>query len=129
MIEPGDVIEFRNRSAGKRKFHVCVCIGKVDGIYKFLMINSKSGFKSDVVFQDGVINGLPTSPTGKTVVSLSQIHRIKSEKFPIWQPKAISVIPKHVVIEIRKHALEMKSLTKSDREWLISKLDDILRCR
>lgn len=118
MPDPGDIVEFYSRIAGKRKYHICLCIGDKDGVYKFLMINSKSGFKSDVIFLDGEIPGLPKSPTGESVISLSQIARIKSEKLALWQPAVVGKIPTKVINALQETLLDMPTLTKEDKDWL-----------
>lgn len=118
MPNVGDIVEFYSPIAAKRKYHLCLCVGEVDGIYKFLMINSKSGFKSDVVFRDGEIPGLPSSPTGESVISLSQIARIKVDKLKIWQPKVIGKIPNKVISGLQDEVATMPSLTKVEKEWL-----------
>lgn len=126
MPESGDIVEFYSRIAGKRKFHLCLCIGEIDGIYKFLMINSKSGFKSDVVFNDGEIPGLPSSATGESVISLSQIARVKVDKLNIWQPKVIGKIPNQIIVNLQEAIVDMPTLTKTDKDWLANVLLELL---
>lgn len=123
MIESGDIIKFYSKVAGKHKFHLCLCVGDDDGVYKFLMINSEDGFKSDVVFKDGEIPGLPESRTGLSVVSLSAIARVKVKKMDLWQPTFVAKMPKSILIRIRNEVAGMASLTRPEKQLLTKLLD------
>lgn len=90
------------------------------------MINSKSGFKSDVVFNDGEIPGLPPSATGESVISLSQIARVKVDKLNIWQPKVIGKIPNQIIVNLQEAIVDMPTLTKTDKDWLANVLLELL---
>jgi len=126
LFNSGDIVKFYSKVAGKPKFHLCLCVGKQDGIYKFLMINSKAGYKSDIVFKDGDIPGLPASKTGVSVVSLSTICRVKVEKMHLWQPSFVDKMPKNILLHIKGEVPNMASLTKSEKELLFQLIDGLI---
>jgi len=112
--------------AGKPKFHLCLCIGETDGIYKFLMINSAAGYKSDVIFADGEIPGLPKSKGGISVISLSTISRVKAEKMKLWKPTRVDAMPALVINRLISEIPGMDSLTGPEKRQLLEFLEKTL---
>ena len=78
------------------------------------------------MFYDGDIPGLPTSPTGVSVVSLSQIARVKTDKLAIWQPDVIGRMPEDIVVSLLKAVENMPTLTKNERTWLSEALSILI---
>lgn len=126
MFDSGDIVKFYNRTAGKTKFHLCLCVGEEDGIYKFLMINSEDGFRSDIVFSDGEIPGLPQSRTGLSVISMSTISRVKVEKMMLWNPSFVAKMPVNILTKLRDEVVEMASLTRPEKTLLLNLLNNLI---
>ncbi len=75
MFEAGDVVRFFSPTAGKTKYHLCLCVNQ-SGKNCFLFLNSRTGYRGDYVLDDGAVPGLPRSQTGNTVVSFSQVIKM-----------------------------------------------------
>lgn len=114
MFIPGDVVRFHSPTAGKMKFHLCVRAAD-DLPCRFLFINSGSGFKGDVVLEDGTIPGLPPSPTGESVVSFSQVVRMGVDRLRLFRAEKIGEIDAHLAGELLAFASGTKVLAQPDR--------------
>ena len=119
MFNPGDVVRFHSPTAGKEKFHLCLCVSTTNGKYYFLHLNSGSGFAGDCVFDDGTIPGLPISPTGKTVVSFSQVVRMSPEKLNLFGAIKKGEINRAVAEKLASFSKECRALTDIDKPIVV----------
>lgn len=123
MYEAGDIIRLYSTIAGKEKFHLCLGRTENETIFAFLFLNSGSGYKGDCVLDDGQIPGLPKSPTGKSVVSFSQIIRVKEEKLGVLGATKIGAIDAHLAGELAAFAKGVRSLTRQEQAFVVSALE------
>lgn len=125
MFEAGDVVRFHSTLAGKEKFHLCLGQTENETVFAFLFLNSRPGYKGDCVLDDGEIAGLPKSPTGKSVVSFSQIIRVKEDKFSVLGATKTGEIDAHLAGELAAFAKVVKSLTRQERALVVSALESL----
>jgi hypothetical protein len=125
MYEAGDIVRLYSTIAGKEKFHLCLGRTENETIFAFLFLNSSSGYKGDCVLDDGQISGLPKSPTGKSVVSFSQIIRIKEEKLVVLSATKIGAIDAHLAGELAAFAKEVRALTRQEQVFVASALESL----
>ncbi|MCA0961036.1 hypothetical protein [Salipiger bermudensis] len=125
MYEAGDIIRLYSTIAGKEKFHICLGRTENETVFAFLFLNSGSGYKGDCVLDDGEIPGLPKSPTGKSVVSFSQIIRIKEEKLGVLGATKTGTIDAHLAGELAAFAKEVRSLTRQEQAFVVSALESL----
>lgn len=115
LLSQGDIVAYDNPQAGKLKYHLCLspCEGEIAAC--FLFINSGNRiYRDERVFDDGVFEGLPKSPTGKTVVSMTTIVRANQSQLNLFRARVICVCPQDVAKTLRTFSDTVRSLTKSD---------------
>lgn len=125
MYEAGDVIRFYSTIAGKEKFHLCLGRTENETIFAFLFLNSGSGYKGDCVLDDGQVPGLPKSPTGKSVVSFSQIIRVKEQKLGVLRATKTGAIDAQLAGELAAFAKGVRSLTRQEQAFVVSALESL----
>jgi len=96
MFNVGDIVVMYAPTAGKKKYHLCVCEVNEHGVEFFLFINSGSGYAADFVVNDGSIDCLPESPTGNTVVSCSVVIRANQKQLAVYRAKKIGTLSKKI---------------------------------
>lgn len=122
MFSAGDVVRFYSTTASKPKFHLCLGEGVEGPKFAFLFLNSGSGFRGDCVLTDGVIPGLPPSPTGETVVSFSQIVRIGEEKLTKFGATKTGSIDGMAAATLAAFADTTLVLNRSERTFVVAAL-------
>lgn len=127
MFLPGDVVRFFAPSAGKNKYHICVCSAIDDDLAYFIFINSNPGYEGELVYNDGVIDGLPPSKTGKTVISLGLVSRMTSKQLKIFRAEKVSTLSAAIAEEVISTADSSPVLTPRDRARLIDGLQAFVR--
>lgn len=125
MYEVGDIIRFHSTIAGKEKFHICLGRTEHEAIFVFLFLNSGSGYKGDCVLDDGQIPGLPKSPTGKSVVSFSQLVRVKEDKLTVLGATKTGAIDANLAGELAAFAKGVRSLTRQEQVFVTSALESL----
>ena len=125
MYEAGDIVRFYSATAGKEKFHLCLGKTENETIFAFLFLNSGSGYRGDCVLEDGRVPGLPKSPTGNTVVSFSQIIRVKEDKLKLWGATKTGAVDGHLAGELSAFADNVRSLTRKEKEFVVSALESL----
>lgn len=125
MFEAGDVVRFHSPTAGKEKFHLC--LGKDDNgpLLAFLFLNSKPGFRGDCIMEDGQIPGLPTSPTGLTVVSFSAVVRMGNRRLETFGAVKTGTIDGHAAGEIAAFAEKTGVLTSAEKKLVVLALKSL----
>lgn len=126
MFDIGDVVRFHSAIAGKEKFHLCV--GRTEQvavtILVFLFINSEA-YRGDYVFDDGEIPGLPKSRTGSTVLSFSQLVRVREEKLSLYGAKKTGAIDARLAGDLATFAKTAKALTEQEKAFVVSALESL----
>ena len=125
MFQPGDVVRFLSPSAGKTKYHLCVCSSVDDGRYQFLFINSKPGYPDELVYDDGVIGSLPKSATGKTVISFGMLVRMSEKQLSLFRAAKISEISLEIATDVISFADSAATLTRREQQMIIDGLSTI----
>ena len=120
MFAVGDIVEMFAPSASKTKYHLCVCCSDENGVDKFLFINSGVGYEGDFVLVDGQIHGLPTSKSGKSVISCSFVDRCNQRQLLLFKAKKISELDKVIAKSLAEFITNTKSLTKKDKLPLVN---------
>jgi len=119
---PGDIIEFFSATSGYPKYHLCVlsCSNEIAGI--FLYLNSRAGFDSDYVLDDSEIPCLPTSLTGKTIVSFSQPLRRTRHQLQLFEARKRGVLSPPVARKLEVFAKSVPTLTNRERTIVLDAL-------
>ena len=125
MFEVGDVVRFHSPTASKEKFHLCLGLEKGRPVFVFLFLNSTSGFKGEYILEDGVIPGLPKSPTGQTVESFTNLTRMGHDRLGIFGAAKTGEIDGHLAGELVAFARDLKVLTRSDRTFVVAALESL----
>jgi hypothetical protein len=125
MFDVGDVVRFHSPTAGKENYHLCLGLDNSTPLFVFLFLNSKAGFKGEYILEDGVIPGLPKSPTDQTVVSFSNLTRIGEERLNKFGAIKTGKIDGHLAGELVTFVRELKVLTRSDRNLVMSALESM----
>lgn len=122
MFDVGDVVRFHSPTASKEKFHLCLGLEQGRPVFVFLFLNSAPGFKGEYILEDGVIPGLPKSPTNQTVVSFTNLTRMGQDRLRIFGATKTGQIDGHLAGELVAFASELKVLTRSDRTFVVAAL-------
>lgn len=125
MFDAGDVVRFHSPQAGKEKFHLCLGRTENSAVFAFLFLNSRSGFRGDCILEDGRIAGLPKSATGETVVSFSQVVRMRMDKLQLFGAVKTGAIDSNLAGELAAFAKGVKSLNKNEKILVISSLESL----
>lgn len=123
MFKVGDVIEMFAPTASKKKYHLCVCGVSDKGVQKFLFINSGTGYEADLCLSDGAISGLPTSPTGATIISCSLLLRYTEEQLKKFKASKIGSIDAKVASQLSEFIVSSRALVKVEREAVAEEMD------
>ncbi|MCB1528245.1 MAG: hypothetical protein KDJ45_11140 [Hyphomicrobiaceae bacterium] len=126
MFDVGDIVQIYAPTAGKNKYHLCVCCANVDGVEKFLFINSGSGYKADFVVKDGEIDGLPKSPTGDSIISCSIVVRHNQQQLKLYKAKKLSVIKTTTAKKLILFISESNALPLRQREEIKLSLEKLV---
>ena len=118
MFSAGDIVRFHSTTASKEKFHLCLGEGVEGPKFAFLYLNSGSGFRGDCSFADGIVLGLPTSATGQTIVSFSQIVRIGEVNLKKYGATKTGQIDASIAATLADFARGTLVLTRAEREFV-----------
>lgn len=125
MFEAGEVVRFYSPTAGKEKFHLCLGTRGELPVFAFLHLNSGAGFRGDYVLDDGAIPGLPTSPTGKTIVSFSIVVQMTTEKLTKFGAVKTGTIDPHLAGELAGFAKSLTVLSRPDQAFVVAALEKL----
>lgn len=124
MFNVGDVVEIFAPTAGKKKYHLCVCCANDAGVVQFFFINSGDGYEADFVLADGQIGDLPESPTGKSVISCSIIVRYTPNQMTLYKAKKIGTIEAGIASDLADFISTSRALPKKDRAGIATALGE-----
>lgn len=126
MFDVGDIVQIYAPTAGKDKYHLCVCCANEDGVEKFLFINSGGGYDADFVMKDGEIDGLPESPTGDSVISCSMVVRHNQQQLKLYKAKKLAVIKTATAKKLISFISQSNALPSKQREEIESSLTKLV---
>lgn len=122
MFEVGEIVEIFAPTAGKKKYHLCVCSANEHGVQGFLFINSGQGYDADFVLDDAQISCLPLSPTGNSVISCSLIVKYTSHQLGVYRARKLGSLDRSIALLLATFIETTRALPKSDRETLAANL-------
>jgi hypothetical protein len=125
MFDVGDVVRFHSPTAGKEKFHLCLGVSQGSPLLVFLFLNSSYGFKGEYVVEDGVVPGLPRSPTNQTIISFTNLTRMGEDRLAKFGATKTGRIDGHLAGELIAFVKELKVLTKQERIFVITALETL----
>lgn len=125
MFEAGDVVWFNSPTAGKGKFHLCLGNDANGPLFAFLHINTNSGFRGDLILQDGQIPGLPQSKSGQSVVSFSTIVRMGEERLALFGAVKRGQIDGQLAGDLRAFASGTPVLNKEEKLLVVTALSTL----
>ena len=114
MFEVGDIVEIFSPIASKKKYHLCVCGLSEVGIRQFFFLNSGDGYEAEFILEDGAIEGLPISPTGKTVISCSLIVKYNQRQLSLYKARKLSTLDKTIAADLRDFVAKSPALTRKE---------------
>lgn len=115
MPQVGDIIRIFAPTAGKKKYHLCVCVGVDGSASQFLFLNSTPGFADEFVVECERVPCLPKSTTGKTVFSLSLIVRYNDQKLELFQAKKMGELEAGLAKELLAYLPSVDALTNPEK--------------
>lgn len=90
------------------------------------MINSESGYEADLVFENASFPEIPPNETGKSVVSLAQLARIRNDKLALWRPRDIGYISVNVANTILGEVETVRTLTRAEKSIVLNGITEFL---
>jgi hypothetical protein len=126
MFDVGDIVQIYAPTAGKKKYHLCVCCANEDGIEKFLFINSGDGYEADFVVRDQDIDCLPQSPTGKSVISCSLVVRYTQRQLQLYKALRLGELDAAILTELNDFIAQSPALSKETREEVVTSIQAAL---
>ena len=99
-MKVGDIVRIFAPTAGKKKYHFCVCIPENEIAGCFLFLNSDPNFRDCLSFDCERIPFLPVSQTGKTAISFSIMLRHSDEKLKLFGAEVLGEMPKDLIAEM-----------------------------
>ena len=128
MVAVGDILRIYVPSLGKKKYHLCVCVGVGTAAHRFLFLNSEEYFDGTYVVDCTRVPCLPPSDTGKTVVSLNDIPRYNDRQLQTLQAHRMGGLAADVAAELIPFVRSAKVLNRADREMIVEALTLIANC-
>jgi hypothetical protein len=125
MFEVGDIVRFYSPTAGKQKFHLCLGQRGEFPVFAFLHLNSGTGYRGDLTLDDGLVPGLPPSPTGKTVISFSIVVQMNKEQLAKFDAQKTGAIDSHLAGDLAGFAKTLTVLSHSDRAFVVAALESL----
>lgn len=122
MVAIGDILRIYVPSIGKKKYHLCVCVGAGTAAHRFLFLNSEEYFDGTYVVDCARVPCLPPSDTGKTVVSLNDIPRYSDRQLNAFQAHKMGDLAADVAAELIPFVRESPVLNKADRDMIMAAL-------
>lgn len=126
LPECGQIIRYYSRIAGYDKYHICVCVGTSDNVYKFLMLNSDAGYESDLVFSNDEFPEIEPNDTGQSVVSLSTLARVRHDRLHLWRPREVSYISRSVANTVLSEVERISTLTRDEKTIVLNGLIEFI---
>jgi hypothetical protein len=121
----GEIVRFTSAQAGYPKFHLCVLECVDARAAQFLFINSGSGFAGDFVVADSEIPCIAPSPTGKSVISCSQIVRANAHQLKIFKATKVGDLPAAVARKFEAFVRNVPTLNRAERTTVLAALEMI----
>lgn len=122
MVVPGDIVHIFAPIAGKKKYHVCVCGLNENGVAQFLFFNSGGGYQADFVLPGDVLDCLPVSPTGKSIISCSIVVRYTANQLKQFDVKVIGKLPNDIGVELIEFLKKNPALNGSEKRAVVNGL-------
>jgi hypothetical protein len=116
----GEIVEIYAPTAGKKKYHLCICGVNDHNVVQFLFINSHDGYEADLILMDGEIKCLPKSPTGMSVISCNIVIRYTTEQLKLYNARPLGVLNKAIANRLLEHINSSKALGRSDKQLVIA---------
>lgn len=122
MVGVGEIHRIYVPTLGKKKYHLCVCVGIETSAHKFLFLNSEDYFEGTYVVECTRVPCLPTSNTGKTVFSFNDISRYNDRQLAAFQAHKMGDLAADVAAELIPFVREVEVLNRADREMILAAL-------
>lgn len=125
----GDIIRCYSAIAGKEKYHLCIQESSEQYSAGFLFINSKSGYKGDLILKDKEIPCLCSSPTGNSIISCSLLIRLSLKKLKLFKAEKVGTLPISVAKELKIFTTTTDVLTEKERKIVVNGLTAIIKLK
>lgn len=122
MVAVGDIVRIHVPTIGKKKYHLCVCVGDGGAASQFLFLNSEEYFEGVYVMECARVPCLPPSDTGKTVFSFNDIPRYNDRQLGLFQAHKMGELPPDVAAELIPFVREVEVLNRAQRETILTAL-------
>ena len=126
MFAVGDIVRMLALTAGKKKYHLCVCSADENGVLSFLFINSGSGYDGDFLLEGDPIECIPYSPTGESVISCSLIVRCREDRLKLFKAEKLGQLDIGTAAELLEFIKTTPVLSGAERRLLQNGLEHLI---
>ena len=126
MFVVGEIVQIYAPSAGKTKYHLCVCLANAAGVTRFLFMNSGSGYEGDFILKDAEVPCLPPSPTGESVISCSMVVRYSEKQLALYKAQSLGMLDDALLFQLKEFLRASTVLSKEERGPIVASLFDAL---
>lgn len=122
MCRIGDIVRIHCPQTGYPKYHLCVKEDSADSAATFLFMNSEGGYEDDYEVACERVDCLKPSGSGTTVFACNCLVYISKRNRETFGAEVLGQIDSKLAEEIIVHVHKALSLTKPDRQCVISGL-------
>jgi hypothetical protein len=125
MFSVGDIVEMFSPQAGKKKYHVCICVN-TGAAHQFIYLNSDPSFEGTIAFDCARIPCLPQSDTGRSAFSFALMPRLNDRQLKLYKAKKLGVLDVSVAKEVLEFVATVKTITTAERKMVSAGLTAII---
>jgi len=122
VFQPGDIVEFDNLIAGKRKWHLCVNADRW-----FLNLNSPKdrAYPGDLEVDCAALPGIPATVSGKSIISCNMVLRMPDEKLGRCRPQKVGTVSVATAQDITAHVRGLRVLSVIEKKPILDGLGGV----
>jgi hypothetical protein len=123
VLQIGDIIKILAPLKGDIKFQLCLRPNTPTQAAKFLFLNSRPRFVSDLVNKDTEIPCLPPSKTGLSVISCSDIVLANTQQLQTFGATKMGQLPSLIARRLEQHILAgLTPFTDDEEKFVLAAL-------
>lgn len=123
MFSPGDVVQFWNEDAEKKKYHLCI---NVNGCFLYLNSPKPKTYPGDFQIDRSDIPCLPPTSEGYSIISCSVVLRRNLVSLKRLKAKKLGVVSRQVLLDLVAIIESSEILSEEDRDSALDGLGNWL---
>lgn len=123
MFNPGDVVSFHSKLAGKVKHHLCV---NINGHFLFLNSPKSKVYPADLLVDCSEISCIPATANGQSIVSCNMVVTMTDAQLRAAGARRRGVISRELLLKILTFVENTTVLSDEEKAKVLDGLGDWL---